>query len=325
LKGERVRERALQSRTLTDRRSITLPLCVLAAGAVHGLAVMALLPVMITVPGPASKQQGASQLVDVDVDVMPASEAACPIAPRDLETTAAIPAAEDHPTLAPAPDRDADDAGGDDATVPPAPGIAAVPEPRLEPAATVVIPVSARIPEPLPPKAESEPAVSVPPAPAVEEASPPPDAKANDQAPPQIAAPARLEPARLDGSGGAAATAVEPAEPEAEADAVEEEVVVPPPEAEAAKEMEPQPDAKSQEAPPPVPTLKPAKSAEPKARLTPQKKASGAPAKRRTARVRRPVRTRTVTTVTQGGLLQDLFGPPQPAKGAALRQPTKKQ
>jgi hypothetical protein len=316
LKGERVRERALQSRTLTDRRSITLPLCVLAAGAVHGLAVMALLPVMITLPGPASKQQGASQLVDVDV--MPASAPASPIVvPRDPETTAAIPAAEDHPTVAPVPDRDADDAGGDDAAEPAEPGIAAPPEPRLEPAATVVTPVPARIPVPLPSKAESEPAVSVPPAPTVEETSPPPGAKADDEASPEETA------ARLESSAGATATAVEPAEPEAEADAVEEDV--PPPEAEAAKEMEHQPEAKSQEAPPPVPTLKPAKSAEPKARLTPQKKASAAPAKPRTARVRRPVRTRTVTTVTQRGLFQDLFGPPQPAKRAALRQPTEKQ
>jgi hypothetical protein len=322
LKGERVRERALRSRTLTDRRSITLPLCVLAAGAIHGLAVIALLPMMITLPGPGAEQQGASRLVDVDV--MPASAAASPIGvPRDPETTAAIPAAEHHPVAAPGPDRDADDAGGDDATVPAEPGIAVAPEPRIEPATTILTPVAARIPEPLPPKAESEPAVSVPPAPAVEEASPPPDAQADDEAPPQMAAPARVEPARLDGSGGAAATAVEPAEPEAEADAVEEQVL--PPEEEAAKEIEPQPEAKSQEAPPPVPTLKPAKSAEPKARLTPQKKASAAPAKRRTARARRPVRTRTVTTVTQGGLFQDLFGPPQPAKGAALRQSTKKQ
>jgi hypothetical protein len=320
LKGERVRERALQSRALTDRRSITLPLCVLAAGAVHGLAVMALLPVMITLPGPASKQQGASQLVDVDV--MPASAAASPIVPRDPETTAAIPAAEDHPTVAPVPDRDADDAGGDDAAVPAEPGIAAAPKPRLEPAVTVVTPVSVRMPEPLPAEAESESAVSVPPAPAVEEASPP-EAKADDEAPPEeTAAPlARLEPARLDSSGGPA-TAVELAEPEAEPDAVEEDV--PPPEAEGAKEMEAQPDATSQDAPPPVPTLKPAKSAEPKARLAPQKKATATPAKRRTSRARRPVRTRTVTTVTQGGLFQDLFGPPQPAKGALPRS-TKKQ
>jgi hypothetical protein len=313
LKGERVRERALQSRTLTDRRSITLPLCVLAAGAVHGLAVMALLPVMITLPGPASKQQGASQR-----DVLPASAAAASpiVVLRDPETTAAIPAAEDHPASAPVPDRDADDAGGDDVTVPAEPDIAAVPEPRLEPAATVVTPVSARIPEPLPAEAESEATVSVPAAPAVEEASPPPEAKADDEAPP--------ETARLDSSGGAAATAVEPAEPEAEADAVEEDARAP--EAEAAKETEPQPEAKSQDAPPPVPTLKPAKSAEPKARAAATaKKASAASAKRRTSRARRPVRTRTVTTVTQRGLFQDLFGPPQPAKGAASRRSTKKQ
>lgn len=321
-----MRERALQSRTLTDRRSITLPLCVLAAGAVHGLAVMALLPMMITLPGPASKQQGASQLVDVDV--MPASAAASPIVvPRDPETTAAIPVAEDHPTTAPVPDRDADDASGDDVTVPAEPGLAAASEPRLEPAATIVTPVSARIPEPLPAEAESEPAVSVPPAPAVEEASPPPEAKADDEAPPEeTAAPlARLEPARLDSSGvesaAAAAAAAEPAEPDAEADAVEEDA--PPLKAEAAKETEPKPEAKVRDTPPPVPILKPAKPVESKARApATAKKASAASAKRRTSRARRSVRTRTVT---QGGLFQDLFGPPQPAKGAASRRSTKKQ
>jgi len=290
-----VRERALQSRTLTDRRSITLPLCVLAAGAVHGLAVMALLPVMITLPGPGAGQQDASHAVDVDV--MPASAAASPVVgPRDPETTAAIPAAEDHPATAPVPDRDADDAGGNDMTVPAEPGLAAAPEPRLEPVSTVVTPMPARIPEPLPAEAESEPAVSVPPTPDVEEASPHPEAEADDEAPPgETAAPlARVEDAPL-------------------------------PAAEAAKEVEPRPEAKLEDAPPPVPTLKPAKSAEPKARLAPQKKASAASAKRRTSRARRPVRTRTVTTVTQGGLFQDLFGPPQPARSATSRRSTKKQ
>ncbi len=296
---------------------------------------MALLPVMITLPGPASKQQGASQLVDVDV--MPASAAASPIVlPRDPETTAAIPVAEDHPTTAPVPDRDADDAGGDDAggdddAVPAEPGLAAASEPRLEPAATIVTPVSARIPEPLPAETESEPAVSVPPAPAVEEASPPPEAKADDEAPPEeTAAPlARLEPARLDSSGvesaaAAAAAAAEPAEPDAEADAVEEDA--PPLEAEAAKETEPQPEAKVRDTPPPVPILKPAKPVESKARApATAKKASAASAKRRTSRARRSVRTRTVTTVTQGGLFQDLFGPPRLAKGATSRRSTKKQ
>ncbi len=70
--------------------------------------------------------------------------------PHDPETTASLPEAEDHPVAKPAPDRDAVDAGGDDDTVPAEPGIAAMPEPRIEPAATIVTPVAVRIPEPLP-------------------------------------------------------------------------------------------------------------------------------------------------------------------------------
>jgi len=283
---------------------------------------MALLPVMITLPGPGAGQQDASHAVDVDV--MPASAAASPVVgPRDPETTAAIPAAEDHPATAPVPDRDADDAGGNDMTVPAEPGLAAAPQPRLEPVSTVVTPMPARLPEPLPAEAESEPAVSAPPTPAVEEASPHPEAEADDEAPPEeTAAPlARLDRSKFD---GAATTAAEAAEPDAEADAVEEDA--PPLEAEAAKETEPQPEAKVRDTPPPVPILKPAKPVESKARApATAKKASAASAKRRTSRARRPVRTRTVTTVTQGGLFQDLFGPPQPARSATSRRSTKKQ
>jgi hypothetical protein len=317
LKGERVRERALRSRTLTHRRSITLPLCVLAAGAIHGLAVMALLPMMITLPGPGADQRGTSQ--PVAVDVMPASAAAPPVlVPHDPETTAAIPAIEDQPVAAPAPDRDADDAEGDDEIVPAEPGMAAAPEPPIAPATTILTPVAARIPDSLPAaEPASAPEVSDPAPPAVEDALHPPEA--DDETPSgKSAAPvARVEPARLDGSAAesAPAAAVEQAEPEA--DAVEEDV--PPPTGEAAKEAEPHPEAKARDEPPPVPVLKPAKSPELKARRpAPQKKAGAVSAKRGTSHARRSVRTRTVTTVTQGGLFQNLFGPPS-------RRSTKKQ
>ncbi|MGO8841516.1 MAG: hypothetical protein ACLQF1_10395 [Methyloceanibacter sp.] len=53
---------------MTDRRSITLPLCVLGAGAVHGLCVAALLPMLITLPGPGNSGPSV-----IDVEVMPAS------------------------------------------------------------------------------------------------------------------------------------------------------------------------------------------------------------------------------------------------------------
>jgi hypothetical protein len=305
-----------------------LPLCVLAAGAVHGLAVMALLPMMITLPGPGAVQQDASQ--PVDVDVMPASPAALPLlAPHDPETTASLPEAVDHPALAPASDREADDAGGDHDTVPAEPGIGAVPEPRIEPVATIVTPVVVRIPGLAPEELEEPPANSDPPVLAAEHASPPPEVEADDDAAAEgIAAPvARVEPARLETPAAETtpAAAAEPVEPELEpeADAVEEDV--PAPEAEAAKEVEPQPEAKSEETPPPIPILKPAKSAEPKARApAPQKKTTAVPPKRNTARARRSVRTRTVTK-TQGGLFQDLFGPPQTAPSANSRRSTTKR
>jgi hypothetical protein len=175
-----VRERALQSQTLTDRRSITLPLCVLAAGAVHGLAVMALLPMMITLPGPGAVQQDASQ--PVDVDVMPASAAALhALAPHDPETTASLPEAVDHPGLA--ADRAAAGTGGDENTLPAEPGIAAMPQLRTEPVATIVTPVAVRIPALAPEEVEEPPATSESPEPAAEDASPPPsEVEADDDA-----------------------------------------------------------------------------------------------------------------------------------------------
>ena len=45
-------------RELTDRPSITLPLCVLGAGIVHGICIAALLPMLITVPAPVKSNAG---------------------------------------------------------------------------------------------------------------------------------------------------------------------------------------------------------------------------------------------------------------------------
>jgi hypothetical protein len=302
-----------------------LPLCVLAAGAVHGLAVMALLPMMITLPGPGAVQQESSHAVDVNV--MPASAATLPsLAPRDPETTASLPEAAEHPGPAPASDREAGDAGGDDDTVPAEPGVAAVPEPRIEPVATIVTPVAVRIPELAPEAVEEPPADADNSLPAAEDASPPPpEVETDDEAAAEgIAAPVvRAEPARPETPAAETtpAAATEPAEPELETNAVEEDV--PPPEA--AKEVEPRPEANVEKTPPPIPTLKPAKSAAPKARASaPQKKASPTPPKRGGSHARRSVRTRTVTK-TQGGLFQDLFGPPQSAASATSRRSTTKR
>jgi nicotinate-nucleotide--dimethylbenzimidazole phosphoribosyltransferase len=282
-----VRERALQSRTLTDRRSITLPLCVLAAGAVHGLAVMALLPMMITLPGPGSVRPQASQLVEVDV--LPAAAAAPPsLAPRDPETTAAIPVvAVTAVPVAPEPDADSVE------LVPAEPGMA--PAPRSDPITTVLAPEAERIPEPAPEPAASAPVADAPPE-AIAAPSPP---AATEAAVEDAAAPIVQEP--------------EPPEPDAAA-AQEAEA---PPEAETGEENRALPQAKGPAPAVPVPTAKPAKTPEPLARApVAVKKPVATSSKRSTAHARRTVRTRTVTT-TQGGLFPNLFGSAPQAGGSA--------
>lgn len=104
-----MRERALEAAALTDRRSITLPLCVLAAGVVHGLCVAALLPLLIALPGPGSKRQEGTQIIDVEMPPVPvpAPETGSPASALEVPadesaTTAALPDAE-HPLTPPVP------------------------------------------------------------------------------------------------------------------------------------------------------------------------------------------------------------------------------
>jgi hypothetical protein len=57
---------------LTDRPSITLPLCVLGAGLVHGICIAVLLPVLVSDPGPATSEAGTTV---VEVEIQPQAEA----------------------------------------------------------------------------------------------------------------------------------------------------------------------------------------------------------------------------------------------------------
>jgi hypothetical protein len=290
LKGERVRERALQSRTLTDRRSITLPLCVLAAGAVHGLAVMAMLPVLITLPGPGSVRQSATQVVEVEV--LPAvSPEPRPVVDHGPETTAALPTVEHEPGPETPPE------GGADNTepVPAEPGAAAT-DIRSDPLTTVRVPDAEPIPAApaaTPGQAEVEPA---------EETSPQTGGEPS---------PVETEEATTEKeTAGETAKDLEP-EPKAPEETVapEETEAVPeaPDAAEALQTKAPEKAASGPEAKAPSKT-------KPAARAPVAEKKPGTTAtKRGTTRARRTVRTRTVTTVPQGGILQDLFGGPQRA------------
>jgi hypothetical protein len=56
---------------LTERPSITLPLCVLGAGLVHGICIAVLLPVLVTDPGSATGEAGSAH---VDAEESPQAE-----------------------------------------------------------------------------------------------------------------------------------------------------------------------------------------------------------------------------------------------------------
>jgi hypothetical protein len=66
---------------VTDRPSITLPLCVLGAGIVHALCIAVLLPMLITVPAPAEPD---AKSTTVSIVVPPPSPAAVPQAPVQI-------------------------------------------------------------------------------------------------------------------------------------------------------------------------------------------------------------------------------------------------
>ena len=112
--GRKIAATPLKLRPLTDRRSITLPLCVLGAGAVHGLCVAAMLPMLITLPGPGGNPPPA-----IDVEVVPPGAERSGEDHADPATTAALPEVKEAPAHEPAPIEAA----------PPAPDVEAAPEP----------------------------------------------------------------------------------------------------------------------------------------------------------------------------------------------------
>jgi hypothetical protein len=79
---------------------------VLAAGAVHAVCVAALLPMLITLPGPGATRQPVPQAIDVEV-VSTTAVASGNSAPDEPETTASIPDATVGPVSLEPPEPDA--------------------------------------------------------------------------------------------------------------------------------------------------------------------------------------------------------------------------
>jgi hypothetical protein len=78
---------------VTDQRQLNLPLFALGAVAAHAVVLAALLPMLVTLPGPGSSPRGP---LIIDVDVTPASPAPSvpppePSIPSDTTTTSALP------------------------------------------------------------------------------------------------------------------------------------------------------------------------------------------------------------------------------------------
>jgi len=240
-----------------------------------------MLPVLITLPGPGSVRQTATHVVDVEV-LPAASPAPSPVADHGPETTAAIPTVEDAP-----PPETLQESGADaDEPTPAEPGAAAATEISRDPVTTVRVPDAEPIPViPAAASGQAEIAPAEEPSPQADgEASPAGTKAATEEAAeepaegldlePKTEAPAETETAP-DASG----------EVEAPLDAKVPEKAALAPEAEAPSKIKPAVQT-------PVAKKKPSKTT----------------AKRSAPRARR---TRRVTTVPQGGVLQDLFGAPQ--------------
>ena len=142
---------------MTDRRSITLPLCVLGAGAVHGLCVAIMLPMLITLPGPGG---GSPPAIDVEV-LQPA-----PVLPKhatDPVTTSALPKVEAPPveprTEQTKPEDAAKHATAQPIEVPPDD----MPQQIASPVAPAPTGIDALTPEPLAPTLMTSPALAPPP------------------------------------------------------------------------------------------------------------------------------------------------------------------
>ena len=136
----------LKLRPLTDRRSITLPLCVLGAGAVHGLCVAAMLPMLITLPRP-----GSNAPPTIEVEVLHSAPNAAVKPEADPATTSALPVMKETPAHEPASIEAA----------PSAPDVEAAPEPvkpDSAPAPSVARPSPVELAPAEPPDRAVEPA-----------------------------------------------------------------------------------------------------------------------------------------------------------------------
>ena len=291
-----MRERALKSRTLTDRRSITLPLCVLAAGAVHAVCVAALLPMLITLPGPGATRQPVPQAIDVEV-VSGTAAASGNSAPDEPETTALIPDATVVPVSLepPEPDAVAEPQSADDEAKAAAESWPAEPDlVAAEPPADAVTESPAAEAESTDPATESPNGGPERPDPVAELPSSVPESMQADMPATPIAA---TEPPDESAIEDAAPDADDQPSPPVASEI--EEAPLPVARAEPPKSS---PEAVEDREPAPAPKAKAAEEIEP----TVPKKSTATTAKRPVSRTRRAARA--PAPVAQTGLFQSLFG-----------------
>ncbi|MGB0057336.1 MAG: hypothetical protein WBQ20_11395 [Methyloceanibacter sp.] len=324
---------------MTDRRSITLPLCVLGAGAVHGLCVAAMLPMLITLPGPGGNPPPA-----IDVEVLHPVPSAPEKTIADPATTAALPEVKEAPApslpapiaaplLEPQPDAKAEPAKLDEMSAPseaspvdvaPPTAAEAVELVKSEPtpveAAPDDMPQQVATPEATAPTEVNE--VTAPGPGVKEEAPPQPEVKEEVAPEPEVVATPSPSPpkaeSRTDVTHDAAEAAKEPSAPStpeaSETPAPRPEVARVEPKAETLEPAKVETTAPSEPAPKveAAPHKKPASKAEAKVKTpakaepTASKQRTVATAKRGAPQTRRVVRSRAQTQANQGS--RPLFG-----------------
>ncbi len=302
----------------------------LAAGAVHGVCVAALLPMLITLPGPGATRQPATQAIDVEVMPAPAVASGNSAEP---DTTASIPDATIVPVSLepPEPDAVAEPQSADDEAEAPVDSWPAEPDavaeepatgepPTGEPPADVVTEVPAAKPDGTDPVTESPNSEPGKAEPVAELPSSAPESVQSDMTAAPIAA---AEPPDEPAIKEAAPDADDQPSPPV---ALDREDVPPPvaraeppkssPEAVEERESEPAPKAKASEVK--------ASKAKASAKIEPSvpKKPTTGTAKRPASRTRRAVRA--PAPVVQTGLFQSLFGdaPRDPAAKPPARSST---
>lgn len=355
--GQKIAATPLKLRPLTDRRSITLPLCVLGAGAVHGLCVAAMLPMLITLPGPGGNPPPA-----IDVEVLHPVPSAPEKTIADPATTAALPEVKEAPApslpapiaappLEPQPDAKAEPAKLDEMSAPseaspvdvaPPTAAEAVELVKSEPtpveAAPDDMPQQVATPEATAPTEVNE--VTAPGPGVKEEAPPQPEVKEEVAPEPEVVATPSPSPpkaeSRTDVTHDAAEAAKEPSAPStpeaSETPAPRPEVARVEPKAETLEPAKVETTAPSEPAPKveAAPHKKPASKAEAKVKTpakaepTASKQRTVATAKRGAPQTRRVVRSRAQTQANQGSrpLFGGFFGlPAGKAASATPRRP----